>query len=96
MRPSPRTEQEPQKAEPPSHDITGEETSHALRRDTEDSGSGVGHEDIEDVVRRSTFPTVESTQDLEAQAQGKGETLPATNDAGDFSGDKNEGGVPMA
>ncbi|RYP68792.1 hypothetical protein DL770_008374 [Monosporascus sp. CRB-9-2] len=96
MCPSLPTEQKPQKAEPPNHDITGEETfSHAPRSDTEDSGSGVGHEDIEHVVRRSTFPTVESTEDLEAQVQGKGETLPATNDVGDVSVDKNEG-VPTA
>ncbi|RYP80885.1 hypothetical protein DL769_002263 [Monosporascus sp. CRB-8-3] len=43
-----------------------------------------------------TFPTAKSTEDLGAETQGKGETLPATNDAGDLSVDMNEGGVPTA
>ncbi|RYP19517.1 hypothetical protein DL767_009635 [Monosporascus sp. MG133] len=84
------------KAEPPGHDVADEDTSpYAPTRRTEPSDSRVGDEDIKRMVRRPTFPTVESIEDLEAQTEDKGEAaFPATDDAGDLSADKNEGGAP--
>ncbi|RYP46278.1 hypothetical protein DL768_007497 [Monosporascus sp. mg162] len=93
---SPEMEYYQHEAEPPSHDVADEDTSpYAPRRGTGPSGSRVGDEDIKPMVRRPTFPTVESTEDLEAQTEDKGEApFPTMDDAGDSPVNKNEGGSP--